>query len=257
MAQLDVRRTYADGSMLLKQDLDAFVDDIETFINLTRLNDDNFLDAGITASSKVTDATITNAKFEEGSITTAKILDLAVTAAKIANSAVTTAKIADTTVTTTEIAAAAISTVKIADANITYAKLIASNLTTGYISTTTVSTTPVDITSISITTTGRPVFIGFMAADATASYLGYEATGSTSSHTVFFQFLRDSTTLVRHKLAATYSSADTTWRALFAPGLIFHIDVPAAGTYTYKLQGYVNAATTRALAQGRLVAYEL
>ncbi len=56
MATLNVRREYADGDILLESDLDAFLDDIETFLNVTKIDDDNIQDLGITGSTKLKNA---------------------------------------------------------------------------------------------------------------------------------------------------------------------------------------------------------
>ena len=95
MAQLDVRREYADGEILLASDLDAFLNDIETFLNVIKLNDDNIQDGGINAATKLADSSVTTSKLANGAVTTNKIADGAVTTAKIADGAVTTAKISD------------------------------------------------------------------------------------------------------------------------------------------------------------------
>lgn len=116
MAQLDVRRTYADGEILLASDLDSFLDDIETFLNITRINDDNIQDSSITASSKLSALSVTTAKIANEAITTAKIADLAVTTAKLNDLAVTTAKIADLNITTGKIVDGSITTAKLSTA---------------------------------------------------------------------------------------------------------------------------------------------
>ena len=116
MAQLDVRREYADGEILLASDLDAFLNDIETFLNVIKLNDDNIQDGGINAATKLADSSITTAKLANGAVTTNKIADNAVTTAKIADGAITTAKIADSAVTTAKIADSAVTAAKISAA---------------------------------------------------------------------------------------------------------------------------------------------
>lgn len=123
MAQIDVRRLYADGDILLGADLDAFLDDIEAFLNTTKINDDNIQNNSITASSKLADASINAAKLQTDAVTTAKILDANVTAAKLASDSVTTAKILDANVTASKLASDSVTTAKILDANVTKAKL--------------------------------------------------------------------------------------------------------------------------------------
>jgi microcystin-dependent protein len=83
MSQIDIRRTYADTVTLFAADLDAILDDVESFLNSTKLNDDNIQDAGITASTKIIDSTITTAKIATNAITTVKITDANVTRLKL------------------------------------------------------------------------------------------------------------------------------------------------------------------------------
>jgi microcystin-dependent protein len=125
MASIDIRRLYADGEILLASDLDAIVDDVETFLNITKINNDNIQTNGIDASAKLADASVTTVKIANNAITTAKILNGNVTTAKIADANVTTDKIADLNVTTDKLADDAVTTVKISDAQVTLAKLAA------------------------------------------------------------------------------------------------------------------------------------
>ena len=83
MALLNVTRDYAAGEILLESDLDAFLDDIETFINVTKLNDDNLQDAGITGSDKLVNASVTNAKMASNSVDTTQLVDGSVTNPKL------------------------------------------------------------------------------------------------------------------------------------------------------------------------------
>lgn len=99
MATLSTTRNYEDGEILTQADLDAFLDDIEIFINITKLNDDNLQNNGITGSTKLVTGSVTAAKLAADSVTTAKIVDSNVTTAKIADANVTTVKIADDNVT--------------------------------------------------------------------------------------------------------------------------------------------------------------
>lgn len=107
MATLSITKNWADGEILLEADLDEIKTDVETFLNTTKINDDNIQTSGITASSKLIDASISTAKLADSSVTTAKINDSAVTTAKINDSAVTTAKINASAVTKAKLATAA------------------------------------------------------------------------------------------------------------------------------------------------------
>lgn len=95
MATLDVTRNYADGEVLTEADIDAFLDDIETFNNVTKLNDDNLQNNGITGSLKLLTGSVSAAKLATDSVTTIKIADANVTTPKIADEAVTLIKLAD------------------------------------------------------------------------------------------------------------------------------------------------------------------
>lgn len=85
MATLSTTRNYGDGEILLESDLDTFLDDIETFLNTTKINDDNIQDAGINAATKLANSSITNAKIAPDAVTTSKIADDAVDRTKIAS----------------------------------------------------------------------------------------------------------------------------------------------------------------------------
>lgn len=129
MASLSTTRNYADGEVLVQADLDAFLDDIETFLNTTKLNDDNIQNSGITGSTKLLNQSVSESKLATGSVTTLKLGTDAVTTTKIADDAVTTAKILDANVTTAKIADSAVTTAKILDANVTTAKMANDSVT--------------------------------------------------------------------------------------------------------------------------------
>lgn len=95
MATLSTTRSYEDGEVLVEADLDAFLDDIETFINTTKFNDDNIQNSGITGSTKLLNASVTESKLAANAVTTLKIADSAVTTAKILDSNVTNDKLAN------------------------------------------------------------------------------------------------------------------------------------------------------------------
>lgn len=98
----------------------------------------------------------------------------------------------------------------------------------------------VDITnlSVSVTTYGRPVFVGLVPdgtdADCFVS-LSESGGGAAEAELCFF---RDATKISRHAFEFTVAG-----RIFFPPGCFWTIDVPAAGTYTYKAQGLVSTAS--------------
>lgn len=73
MPALALTKSYLDGEILLEADLDNIKDGIETFLNTTKIDDDNIQNAGITASSKLIDETITTAKLADECVTAAKM----------------------------------------------------------------------------------------------------------------------------------------------------------------------------------------
>lgn len=134
MANLSITRNYADGEVLLEADLDEVCDDLETFLNKTKINDDNIQPSGITGSTKLLDGSVSAAKLASDAVTTVKIADDAVTAAKVADGAIDdAAKLASSVVTTAKLATDAVTTVKITDANVTAAKLASDAVTTAKI----------------------------------------------------------------------------------------------------------------------------
>lgn len=126
MATLSTTRGYDDGEVLVRADLDAFLDDIEAFLNTTKINDDNIQNSGINGATKLLNQSVTEAKIATGAITSLKITDSSVTTAKIANSAVTADKLDTDAVTTAKILDENVTTAKLADEAVTDAKLASS-----------------------------------------------------------------------------------------------------------------------------------
>lgn len=259
MAQLDVRRLYASGVAPTKEQLDAFVDDIETFINLTKLNDDNIQDAGITASDKFVDGTVTTAKFQNSAVTTAKIADDAVTAVKIADEAVTAGVLAATSVTTAKLADASITTDKFAAASVTPPK-IAGNLQISPGFNTTGTGT---VESVSITTTGGPILIGIM--QNIGSGLCYceatfnTATGGNIVQGPILSLFRGSTRLnIITKYTAAHQTSTAYMQSVVIPlGGFQYVDNQPAGTYTYSFTVSYGGVSESGRTVGALYALEL
>jgi len=282
MSTLDVRRNYADGDILYQSDLDAIVDDLETFLNVTKLTDDNIQDASITGSTKLIDATVTTGKLASSAVTTAKITDSAVTTAKIADSNVTTAKIADSNVTTAKIADSNVTTAKIADSNVTTAKIADSNVTTAKIADsnvttaklldgavtqaklgaivsgtssscstfTTTSTSFTDVTNLSVTLTsyGRPLMIMVIPdGSGNEGYAGVPASASTS-----FRCLVDGGSIGENYIGTAGANVQNRWPAL---SWVYPV---AAGSHTVKVQQRLSSGTgTVSLYYAKLLVFEL
>lgn len=72
MPSLSITKTYVNGNILFEQDLDNIRDDIETFVNTTKLDEDNLQDNAVTAQ-KLADGSVTNPKLAVNAVTNAKI----------------------------------------------------------------------------------------------------------------------------------------------------------------------------------------
>jgi hypothetical protein len=170
-----------------------------------------------------------------------------ITTAQITDSAVTTAKILDSNVTTA----------KIADGNVTQAKRAAlgqqlSSACTSFTSSTTGSYIDITNLTVTITTTGRPVFIGLIA-DGSGILSRMEVTGTATELAAQIAILSGSTKIAIHSFGSGLSTD-----ILACPVSMFsHIDVPVAGTYTYKAQFRMQGGTGFACYGTKLIAYEL
>lgn len=86
MPILTITKDWASGQVLLEADLDFIKNDLETFFNATKVDDDNIQNDGITASTKIIDGSVPTSKLQSGGISTANINDNAITTVKIADS---------------------------------------------------------------------------------------------------------------------------------------------------------------------------
>jgi hypothetical protein len=222
MAQLNVRRTFLSMEVPLQSDIDLFLNDIETFLNITKLNNENIQDNSITASTKIAPLSITASKFKNVAVTTAKILDANVTTAKIADEAVTTAKINDSAVTTAKIADGAITNSKLANLNSQSASITATG-TSSY----------VQLASVSITTNGRPIYIRLLNnITGSEGYINFGAMYVTRDSTTLFTITDAAGDFFRDGPSGGLTDTGET---LKVPGGFFYIDVVSSGTYNYKL----------------------
>jgi microcystin-dependent protein len=83
MPTLAVTKNYADNEILFESDLDTAFESIETFINSTKLGNDN-LQANSVDTAQIANNSVSTNKIANDAITTVKILDAQVTLAKIA-----------------------------------------------------------------------------------------------------------------------------------------------------------------------------
>lgn len=238
MPNLSITKTYADNSVLNEADLDNIVQDIETFLNDTKIN---------------------NVNIQTNGVITANIADSAVTTDKLNNLAVTTAKLADSAVTNAKLATDAVETDNIVDANVTRAKLEAVGQQESAVvdfSTTSASFTDVGV-SETITTSGRPVFLMLSGNNADSTILIDDNNGNGIAQ-CNIRIRRDGTTTVyQTRLAILNANANI---VLVVPLSLVHLDTPTAGTYTYTVEisnGATAGVDTAALEDLQLIVWEL
>lgn len=247
MPSLTITKTYADGDTLFEADLDNIKDDLENFLNVTKINDDNIQSAGITGSTKLVDASVSSAKIASAAVTTSKINDLAVTTAKLDDLGVTTAKLAASSVTQAKRAALG-------------QQLSAAS---GEWSSSSAGEQAITNMSVALTTTGRPVHICFVpSSGVVSSYITVSKTtvNTTIAPDTFITIKRDGTAICMIAIGAgvTMSSATLDSISVKVPSTaISMIDVPSAGAYTYTAFAQINTSSIVLVYNVKLLAYEL
>lgn len=152
---------------------------------------------------------------------------------------------------------AQINTAQIADGAVTPAKrsALGQQISSSSGSFSTTSTTFVDVTNltVTITTTGRPVWVGLQPDGDTSDNAGIGCTVASGTSIASFQILRGGSVISR-----AYVAADGLF-GFSPPGSLWLIDVPTAGTYTYKVQTKTDTGSspTAKVLLSKLVAYEL
>lgn len=123
---------------------------------------------------------------------------------------------------------------------------------------TTTSATFVDVTnlSVSVIASGRPVMLKIIPdVSAAPSFVG-ALTGTGTSATGTFQFLRDAVSLGEMQLSYLVASS-TSPNINVPPSVLSTVDVTSAGTFTYKLQAKNDGVNTTRVFASRLIAYEI
>lgn len=194
MPTLTVTKSYSDGGVLTETQLNTANSSIETFLNSTKLNDDNIQAGGITEACLAT-----------GSITRAKLASVGLQASSAVTASAVVGSAADI-----------------------------SGLT------------------ITITTSGRPVFVGLTHIAATdPGYLW-------ANYGRMFMYLYRGTTLLAAPIVGVTQGLNSTIKV--PASSVFYLDTPTAGTYTYKIQAYLenlSPTVTGGFNNVKLIAYEL
>ena len=260
MPTLTVTKTYNDGAVLNESDLDGIKSSLETFFNTTKIDGDNIQTGGVPTAA-IANAAVTADKLAAavagdglaGGAGTALSVNVDGSTLEINTDAL---RIKDLGVSTAKIAANAVTRAKI--------ESVGQQISSSSGSYTTTSTSYVDITnlSVSITTSGRPVMLFLQpASDTSDSYLGCKNTGGSDTGEAGpgnFKIVRDSTDIAMFRISGGLDSDAVNSRSVnIPPGCVLYIDAPAAGTYTYKVQGKVASGKTLEVEQVKLVAYEL
>jgi len=179
-----------------------------------------------------------------------------------------TGGIADNAITTAKINALAVTTTKIAANNVTRAKLEAvGQQFSSDVSYTGNATSYTDVTNatLSITTTGRPVIIALVPRSSDAVCEIGVLTTTAGLGAIDLRVLRGATEVLNILAAGVTLNLGTpstgSPQVVVPASAIFLLDVPAAGTYTYKLQAQKNGGSAGAsgdyFINGRLLAFEL
>lgn len=266
MPSLNVTRSYNDNRPFLESHIDDFLDDLETFINVTQLDDSNITSATIDASTKLVNGsistakiannTVTSVKIAAGAVTTIKIADGVLTSGKFIDSSITAAKVASETITSTQIGSGQATNTKFADGSITRAKRANDDNTLdkqdiGGPTYSNATTSFTSVTSRSITTTGRPVYIQLdwngngittnAANIATNANISYDPVSE-------LRIKRDSTVIALISLeAASAPKGGSDALGISWPiSSVWFIDQPSSGTYSYSVEGRVTNTTTTA-----------
>lgn len=125
---------------------------------------------------------------------------------------------------------------------------------------TSTSGTYADVTnlSVSFTATGRPVMIVLVPDGSDYSGILCGGTSSVSVDGCFIKALRDSTDVGFHRFGSSYTQGSAGGTIYSALGAVSFVDVPSAGTYTYKIQYKITLANqSLQVRNAKLLVYQL
>jgi hypothetical protein len=280
---LTTTRVYADGEVLLEAELDQPIDEIETFFNVTKIDDSYIQNNAIDGGSKLLNGSVTPALMPSSLITTEKLNDASITGVKLASDVIGAGLVQDVdnaidinvdnssieiAFNALRVKAAGATTAKFATGAVTRAKLSEDNTEFGVISASrglsptglyaavlntwyydTADPYPsAEIITTTITTGGRPVLITVMGI---GHILG---AGPVWVFPVYVSQPAAGTTT--HHLQVTrdgtsvggYKFIDnpgpvSTAILSYRPDCFVFLDTPGAGTYEYRVEQKISATT--------------
>ncbi|MGO8926300.1 MAG: hypothetical protein ACLQU3_05340 [Limisphaerales bacterium] len=230
-------------------------------------------------AAQIAPQTITSNQIAPQSVTAAQIANNTVTAAQIASNTITAGQIANSTIGSNQIAPGSIGTLQLAIGSVTQSNLAprlvmtATNLTPGGVvmsaslgQQAVAGGTTNDLTNLTVTiaTTGRPVFVGLVAApNASYSCISLESKYSSFpgypvnwAHGLVI-FVRGGTNVIAN-LTAGFDAGSSDFNAYWPPSAFQVIDFPPAGTNTYKVRASADQNSADIIVQYvSLIAYEL
>lgn len=231
--------SYVDGTDALAADVNSNFNAVSTFLNSTKLNDDNIKAGGISAVS-LASAAVTGAKLDT-TAADASTLEVAAGSMRAKDGGITTAKLADGAVTQAK------------RGTVPYAESASSSNTTTLALNSTFQA--VGSLSASITATGsRPINVGLCPAFGGGGGVGtgaYSAIyGNNNATSVELAIQRDGSEIARIWMSGGGN--------LNPPSFLLTIDPsPAAGAHTYRLVAATpGSSITLTALNVKLVAWE-
>lgn len=227
MPTLTITKTYVNGNILTQNDLDNAFNSVSTFINTTKLDSNNIQLGGLLGTN-----------LANGTISIANMGSASVGAPQLASSAVTTAAIGPLAVTNAQRAALG--------EQLSSLSSTAQNLSSGYQN--------VAALTQSITTNGRAVFVGLVAAGSSGQRSGFGGVAGSGDQFAALAFTRDGLRIGEYGSFVT----ESTGTIFYLGPLPYHIDTTTTGPGTYSYGVQISAGGGgAALRQVKLVAFEL
>lgn len=249
---------YVDGDVLDAADLNDEFDNLVN--NLNALNNENIAAGAGIAPSKIS-ASIAGSGLVKNGTTGALEVNPDNVTTEISSNAI---RVKDSGISAAKLASDSVTTLKIVDGSVTRAKLGALDVqVSGFQTDAETSSTLTDLAglTVTLTTTGRPVMLMLKGNSSSDSFVKAKApNGALADCTL--AFLRDSTVLAQYRFGANIVDSDSNIeieQVAFPCSAFWYLDVPAAGTYTYKLQGKNDSGSGSSEIEvaAELVAYEL